>query len=86
MFASPRQILSTYLPKENLMELLFFIGICVLVFLIWLYPIVRIAKSDRTGGTEKLLWVLVTAFLFWFAWVLYLIIAPIDKGKQKHDL
>ncbi|MBD1388644.1 hypothetical protein IC617_04310 [Neiella sp. HB171785] len=65
------------------MEFLFIVCLGILVFCIWLYPIVRIAKSDRTEGVEKIAWVLVTAFLFWFAWVLYLFLAPIDNQKKQ---
>ncbi|MCV6626390.1 MAG: hypothetical protein OIF38_09845 [Cellvibrionaceae bacterium] len=53
--------------------------VIILGFCIWLYPIVRMARSDRTQGVEKIAWVLITALVFWFAWILYLLIAPIDK-------
>jgi hypothetical protein len=51
-------------------------------FLIWLLPILLIANSDVTTGGEKLLWILAIVFLSWFAWILYVLVAPI---KPRHD-
>lgn len=65
------------------MGFIFVIALAVLVACIWFYPIVRIAKSNRTEGGEKVAWVLITAFVFWFAWILYKLIAPIDGGKRR---
>lgn len=47
---------------------------------IWLLPIVLIAKSQRTQGNEKLIWILACIFVSWFAWVLYLLIAPVNNN------
>ena len=55
-----------------------FTSLGVLVwFVIWLLPIVFIAGSDRTGGKEKIAWILAVIFITWFAWIFYLLLAPI---------
>ncbi|MCB1738664.1 MAG: hypothetical protein KDI42_11100 [Gammaproteobacteria bacterium] len=55
----------------------------LLALLAWLLPIILIARSDRTEGGEKLFWVLVTLFVSWFAWIIYLLVAPISKKLEK---
>ena len=47
--------------------------------IIWLLPILFIAGSDRTDGKEKLAWILAVIFITWFAWVFYLLLAPLKK-------
>ena len=46
-------------------------------FVIWLIPMVLIAVSDKTDGREKLAWILACIFITWFAWIFYLLLAPI---------
>ena len=48
-------------------------------FLIWFLPILIIATSDKTTGSEKLAWILAIIFLSWFAWIFYFLVAPIKK-------
>ena len=55
----------------------------LLALLAWLLPIILIARSDRTEGGEKLFCVLVTLFVSWFAWIIYLLVAPISKKLEK---
>ncbi|MBT42362.1 MAG: hypothetical protein CMF12_07530 [Idiomarina sp.] len=55
----------------------------MLIFLIiWLLPIILIAKSNRTQGGEKAAWILAIIFVSWLAWVFYLLLAPL---KPKID-
>lgn len=67
------------------------IGALVLMFggllwlVIWLLPIVLIAASDRTSGKEKLAWVLAVIFISWFAWVFYLLLAPLKKPARTWE-
>jgi hypothetical protein len=49
------------------------------IFFIWLLPILVIVGSSRTSGGEKLAWVLAVVFVSWFAWVFYLLLAPIKN-------
>jgi hypothetical protein len=52
---------------------------------IWMLPIVFIALSDRTEGKEKAAWILAVIFISWFAWVFYLLLAPI-KPRSAHQV
>jgi hypothetical protein len=61
-------------------------GLSVLVLLaiigfFWLLPIIVIASSRKTTGGEKLAWILAVVFISWFAWVFYLLLAPIKKKQ-----
>ena len=44
---------------------------------IWFSPILLIGRSDRTYGKEKVAWILAVIFVSWFAWVFYLLLAPL---------
>jgi hypothetical protein len=48
--------------------------------IIWLIPLLAIIASRRTSGSEKLAWVLAVLFVSWFAWIFYLLLAPIKKN------
>jgi hypothetical protein len=59
-------------------------GFSALIFLViigffWLLPILNIAGSRKTTGREKLAWILAVVFISWFAWIFYLLLAPIKK-------
>ena len=51
------------------------------VVFVWLLPIIIIIGSNRTTGGEKAAWVLAVIFVSWFAWVFYMLLAPI-KNKD----
>ncbi len=55
------------------------VGAMLLVLVIWLLPMVLILRSDKTSGAEKLFWLLAVVFVSWFAWIFYLLLAPIGK-------
>lgn len=44
---------------------------------VWLLPILIIISSSKTSGGEKLAWVLLVIFVSWFAFIFYLLLAPI---------
>lgn len=59
-------------------------GLSTLIFLaiigfFWLLPILIIANSRKSTGSEKLAWILAVIFISWFAWIFYLLLAPIKK-------
>ncbi len=64
---------------SDLSILIFFAAI---VF-IWLLPILIIISSSKTTGGEKLAWVIAVIFISWFAWVFYMLLAPI-KNKNRN--
>lgn len=49
------------------------------IIFIWLLPIIIIVSSGKTTGGEKIAWVLAVIFISWFAWIFYLLLAPIKK-------
>lgn len=57
------------------------VGALLLSLLIWFLPILLIVRSDKTGGAEKLVWVLAVLFVSWFAWILYALLAPIGEKR-----
>lgn len=55
----------------------------ILVLIIWFLPIFLILRSSRTGGLEKLIWILLLLFFSWFSWILYLLLAPVAKNPTQ---
>ena len=51
----------------------------VAVVFVWLLPILVIISSGKTTGSEKLAWVIAVIFVSWFAWIFYMLLAPIKK-------
>ena len=55
------------------------------ILLIWLIPFVMVIRSSRTSGKEKIAWLLLLLFVSWFAWVFYLLLAPLKpQGPAPH--
>jgi small neutral amino acid transporter SnatA (MarC family) len=48
---------------------------------VWLLPVLMIMGSGKTTGGEKFAWLLAVFFVSWFAWVFYMLVAPI-KNKN----
>ncbi len=63
---------------------LFALLVMIVCVFIWLLPILFIAGSDRTYGKEKFAWILAVIFITWFAWVFYLLLAPL-KNRRTYD-
>ena len=56
----------------------------LLIVIIWSMPIILIVKSTKTTGGEKLAWLLAIVLVSWFAWVFYLLLAPIsNRGDER---
>jgi len=53
----------------------------VIMGVVWLIPLLSILFSKKTSGSEKLAWILAVLFISWFAWIFYLLLAPIKKKK-----
>ena len=68
----------------DLIGSLFALIVMIFCALIWLLPILLIAGSDRTEGKEKFAWILAVIFITWFAWVFYMLLAPL-KRRQSYD-
>ena len=68
----------------DLIGSLFALVVMIFCALIWLLPILLIAGSDRTEGKEKFAWILAVIFITWFAWVFYMLLAPL-KRRQSYE-
>ena len=62
----------------ELLTALLFLGIIIFV---WFLPILSILSSNKTSGNEKLAWILAVLFISWFAWIFYLLLAPLRKKE-----
>ena len=51
--------------------------ILAVIGFIWFMPLISIMSSRKTTGGEKLAWILAVLFISWFAWIFYLLLAPI---------
>ncbi|MDF0720464.1 MULTISPECIES: PLDc N-terminal domain-containing protein [Chryseobacterium group] len=56
-----------------------------LLLFIWLLPFIIILSSNRTHGKEKLAWILAVIFISWFAWIFYLLLAPVSRQRTRVD-
>ncbi|MBW7942753.1 MAG: hypothetical protein H3C64_10280 [Candidatus Kuenenia stuttgartiensis] len=61
------------------MPLVFVLTLLTVIALVWVIPIATILFSRRTTGSEKLAWLIAVLFISWFAWIFYLLLAPIKK-------
>ena len=50
-------------------------------FFILALPFLIVLFSDRVSGAEKAAWLLAMMFISWFAWIFYMLVAPIKKRK-----
>jgi hypothetical protein len=58
----------------------------ILFLVIWVAPIILVAKSNRTQGGEKLAWLLLIVFVSWLAWIFYLLLAPLKQNSANPDI
>ena len=59
------------------------VGALALAVIIWVLPIVLIARSDKTTGLEKAVWILLILFFTWFAWIFYALLAPLQPEDKR---
>jgi hypothetical protein len=53
----------------------------LMFFMVWITPIILVAKSNRTQGGEKAAWILLIIFVSWLAWIFYLLLAPLKPNS-----
>ncbi|MCO4790867.1 MAG: PLDc N-terminal domain-containing protein [Flavobacteriales bacterium] len=63
------------------MELLTALLLLGIIIFVWLLPILSILSSRKTSGNEKLAWILAVLFISWFAWIFYLLLAPLKRNE-----
>jgi hypothetical protein len=59
------------------------VGTLLVVLVVWLIPIILILTSNKTSGAEKLFWLLAVVFVSWFAWILYMLLAPLGEKTAE---
>lgn len=52
--------------------------------IIWLLPVILVGTSNKTQGGEKVAWVLAIIFISWFAWIFYLLLAPLKNTPRSY--
>ena len=58
------------------------LGFLLVILIIWVLPVFFIGSSSKTTGNEKLAWILMVIFISWFAWVFYLLLAPLKETNK----
>lgn len=53
------------------------------IAIIWLIPVIIILLSGRTTGGEKIAWLLAVVFVSWFAWIFYMLLAPLNDKRNR---
>ena len=53
--------------------------ILLIIIFLWLFPFLNVLFSSSVSGTEKIAWLLAIIFISWFAWIFYLLLAPIKR-------
>jgi hypothetical protein len=71
--------------SEDVMEFLVGLSAATLAIaaFIWFLPILLIARSKKTNGGEKLVWILLVIFFSWFLWILYALVAPLSPQESQ---
>jgi hypothetical protein len=57
------------------------LSILFVIGLVWIFPLLNILFSSKTSGGEKIAWLLAVLCISWFAWIFYLLLAPIKKKQ-----
>jgi len=52
------------------------------IALLWFLPLIIIITDNKTSGNEKFAWLLAVIFISWFAWIFYLLLAPLKLGNS----
>ena len=63
------------------MEVIGIFSMLIIFLLVWVLPIILILSSSKTRAGEKFAWLLLVVFVSWFAWIFYMLLAPI-KNKE----
>jgi hypothetical protein len=64
--------------ESVLLVLFIFIGAAL-----WFLPFILIIGSDKTTGKEKVMWLLALFFISWFAWIIYMLVAPLGCNRTS---
>ena len=60
------------------------VGMFLLIIVLWLTPILIVGFSSKTNGSEKIAWILAILFISWFAWIFYMLLAPLKQRPYSN--
>jgi len=49
-------------------------------FVVYFFPFLHIIASSKVSGREKLAWLLACIFISWFAYIFFLLLAPLKRN------
>jgi len=80
----PKYLKSDLDHETNTDNSYIFIALAIigLILFLWLLPILIIMSSSKTTSGEKIAWILAVLFITWFAWIFYMLLAPIKKRNN----
>jgi multidrug transporter EmrE-like cation transporter len=58
------------------------IVLTLISILAYIIPVVVVAKSKRTSGNEKFLWLILVILFSWISFLAFLLAAPIKKSDS----
>lgn len=65
------------------MEAIFSLIVIIPLAIIWLIPVVVILLSSRCTGGEKIAWLIAVFWISWFAFIFYLLLAPLNDSRSR---
>jgi hypothetical protein len=54
----------------------------LILLVVWILPIIIIAKSQNVGRQEKMAWILASLFISWVCLIVFLLIAPLKPADR----
>jgi len=54
--------------------------IILIGILIYAFPVLHIISSSKVRGGEKVAWLIAVLFISWFAYIFFLLLAPLKNG------
>lgn len=56
----------------------------IVILLVWGLPLLLIVNSSDVSRKEKAIWAFAVIFVSWFAWILFLFVAPIIPERRTY--
>jgi len=54
----------------------------IVLFIMWVMPIILIARSQKVGRQEKLAWIVACLCISWICLLLFMLIAPLKPDDK----
>ena len=62
-----------------------YIGVATAVIILWGIPLGFIVSDPIISRKERIIWVFAVLFVSWFAWLLYLWVAPVLPREKYYE-